>query len=424
MVDASFVPLLLLGLLSILILAILIWRLGFGILMAFPFILVGLQITKSDLLNGISLFGRFALIFFLTFYAICSRKNRIRFSPVVFFLILIPVFMILNSGRSYIPSESLGTGVIYLLMIVGILLGGEKILCEEKGRKVFVFTLTMFAVIMACLQIPFLGQSQGRLEGIFENVVGFMTVGTMSVIILTWAMMNQKIFSIKFYFYGGFAALSLFLLVLTAGRTALAMAALGIFVVLARKVKRNMIIMLIIASILVPISLRVITLFPGFESVKGKLLSKESSGREYLFSMAWNEIRQKPLFGWGTDAAFAKGEIEAGNQYHNSYLMFAVDHGILFGLMVLILFLWLPIRGLLLMRRCQTEEMKNMVNLSSAFIAGYTFANFLGGGFYTITGMILTLTAISLQEGIRAEQKSLYVYNQLSEMYLSEHSDN
>jgi len=419
MADASFLPLLLLGLIGFAVFVAIIWRYGYGILMAMPFILVGLQITKSDLINGLALAGRFILILFLVAYAFFNRKNRVRFSPAAFFLLLIPVAMILNSGRAYEPLGAFSGGVFFLLMFLGIVIGGQKILADSRGRSTFVITLSFFAIIMACVQIPYLGTSSGRLEGIFENVVGFMTVGTMGVVILTWAAMNQRVWSFKFFFYGMFAVLTLILLVLTAGRTALATVVIGIFVIIARKVRRNVLIILIFSAILAPIGLKILTSFPGFEQVKNKLFTQESSGREYLFSLAWNEISQKPLFGWGTDSAFVKGQIEVGTQYHNSYLMFAVDHGIPFGIMVLILFLWLPVRGLLLMRKCPTEEMKNMANLSSSFLVGYTFANFLGGGFHAITGMIIVSTAIALQEGVRAELLSSCEHEPSGEEFFS-----
>lgn len=415
MTDASFLPLLLLGLFGFVIFAVIIWRYGFGILMAMPFILVGLQVTRSDFINGLALAGRFMLILFLVAYAFLNKKHRGRFSPAAFFLLLLPIAMILNSGRAYDPVDAFSGGILFLLMFLGIVIGGQKILADTRGRNTFVITLSIFAIIMACVQIPYLGTSSGRLEGIFENVVGLMTVGTMGVVILTWAAMNQRVWSYKFFFYGVFAALTLILLVLTAGRTALVTVVIGIFVIIARKVRRNILVLLIVSAFVAPVGLKIITSFSGFEQVKNKLFTQESSGREYLFSLAWNEISKKPLFGWGTDMAFAKGEIEAGNQYHNSYLMFAVDHGIPFALMVLILFVWLPIRGLVLMRKCPTEEMKNMANLSSSFLVGFTFSNFLGGGFYTITGMIVVLTAIALQEGVRAELLSLYEHEQSGE---------
>ena len=187
MTDASFLPLLFLSLIGFVVFAVIIWRYGYGILMAMPFILVGLQVTRSDFINGLALAGRFMLILFLVVYAFLNKKNRGRFSPAAFFLLLLPIAMILNSGRAYDPVDAFSGGILFLLMFFGIVMGGQKILADTKGRSTFVITLSIFAIIMACVQLPYLGVSSGRLEGIFENVVGLMTVGTMGAVILTWA---------------------------------------------------------------------------------------------------------------------------------------------------------------------------------------------------------------------------------------------
>jgi hypothetical protein len=105
-----------------------------------------------------------------------------------------------------------------------------------------------------------------------------------------------------------------------------------------------------------------------------------------------------------------------GEQYHNSWLQYAVDHGIPFAFFIMCVFLWLPLRGLLLMKKCQTDEMKDMANLSSAFLVGYVFSSFLGHGLLMTTGILPVFSVIALQEGIRAEQQRIESY--ISEGYL------
>jgi O-antigen ligase len=200
------------------------------------------------------------------------------------------------------------------------------------------------------------------------------------------------------------------LLILTAGRTALAATALGMLVVLARKLKRNLVVFLAVSIIFGPVVLRAVVSFPGFEAVRGKLFSMRSSGRSALFADAWQKAKQKPIFGWGTQMSSLKSAVAMGGEYHNAWLQYAVDHGIPFGIFIMCVYLWLPFRGLLLMGKCQTEEMKNMANLSSAFLAACVFSNYLGGGLYVTTGILPAYSYIALQEGVRAEQRKITSY--------------
>jgi O-antigen ligase len=204
--------------------------------------------------------------------------------------------------------------------------------------------------------------------------------------------------------------ISFVLLLMTAGRTALGATALGILVIMVRKLKRNIAIFLAIAIICGPLIFRVVVSLPGFEAVKTKLSSLQSSVRGELFALAWNEAKAKPIIGWGTGMASVMAQTAMGREYHNSWLQYAVDHGIPFAFFIMCVFSWLPFRGLLLMKKCQTDEMKDMANLSSAFLAGYVFANFFGGGLYSTTGILLFYPVVALQEGIRAEQQRMESY--------------
>ena len=277
--------------------------------------------------------------------------------------------------------------------------------------------MTAFTIIISCLQIPFLASSQGRLAGIFQSTVGYMIVGTTGVIILIWFVLKQKVWSFSFIFFGLFALLSFVLLLLTGGRTSMLGTLLGILVLLVRKLKRNLIIFLACFIILGPIGLELVVSFPGFENVKAKLFSTKDT-RSHVWRYAWEEIQVKPWFGWGTGAAAIKSASQLGYTYHSTYLEFAVDHGIPFAVFMMLIFLWLPIRGLILMRKCQTEEMKDMANLSSAILTSYALASFFGGVLNATTFILPIYSVIALQEGIRAENLEIELYG--SDQYYDE----
>ena len=410
MAGANIPLLFVVGFLGLFVLLFILWRWGTGIFVAMPFVLVGLQITRSNVLNGLALMGRYVLVVVLVFYALLSVKNRRPFSLVGGLLLLFPAAMLLNSARALDTVGTFGQSIVFLLFYIGLVVGGRKILGDARGRATFTKTLVLFSIIMACVQIPFLSTAQERFAGVFENLVGLMTVGMTGVIILFWLGMKQKFGSVPFVFYMLLAALTLIFLILNGGRTALGGSALGILVVLARKLKRNVVIFLALAIILAPIGLKIITSFAAFEAAKGKLLSRVTSGRAELYALAWEEIKVKPAFGWGTSSAFVKAYGITGMGYHQSYLEFAVDHGIPFALVMLFLFVWLPFRGLYLMRDCHTEEMKDMANLSSAFLSAYVFASFLGGLLHSTTGILPVYAVVALQEGVYAENREMELY--------------
>ncbi len=399
-----------LGVLTLMVILFILWRWGAGFLIALAPIFVALQITRSDTLNGIALMGRFILAIVLTLYALFGRRNRLFFSSTMLILGLIPIVMLLNSARAPFPIDAFGQSILWTFFYVGLILGGQRILADARGRAAFIKTLMLFSIVMACMQIPFFRMTRGRLEGVFENVVGIMAIGMAGVIILVWFGMRQKFWSFRFIFFMIFAALASIVLVLSAGRAALGGAVLGVLVVLVRKLKRNLVIYLVAGLILIPVGLRVVTAFPGFEAVKAKIFQKKPSRRLELFLLAWQEIKIKPLVGWGTGTSLVKGITEAGIQYHNSYAAFAVEHGIPFAVMMLFVFVRLPLRGLYLQRHCYTEELKDMANLSAALLSAYIFASFLGGGLLATTGILPTYAAIALQEGVYAENREIELY--------------
>jgi O-antigen ligase len=243
------------------------------------------------------------------------------------------------------------------------------------------------------------------------------------VTVLTWFGLKYKAWSMPFIFYLSFAALTFFFTLLTAGRTALGASFLGVLVLLSRKLKRNMVVALAVLIITGPIILKVFVSFGGFEDVRAKLFSRESSGRGPMFKRGMNYVRLKPIVGWGTGSAILLAKREGHGHYHHSYLEFAIDHGVIFSLIMLCLFLWFPFRGLALMRRCYTEEMKNMANLSAALLAGYVFSSFLAGTLLMTSGILPAYMAIALQEGIRSENlqiEALYGQEDYYEEYLQD----
>jgi O-antigen ligase len=257
-----------------------------------------------------------------------------------------------------------------------------------------------------------------RLTGIFTSPVGFMIVGVTGVIAMAWYALQQKVRSGKFYFYSLFATIGLVLLVLTGGRTAMASIVIGVFILMLHRLKRNVAIAVAMVIVLSPAASKVILAFPGFQNVRAKLMSTKDT-RSALYRLAWDEIEVKPWTGWGTGVSDVKSTIAAGKTYHQTYLQFAVDHGIPAAVVIMLIFLWLPLRGLLLMRSCHTEELRSMANLSSGLLAAYIFHSFLSGDLAGTTGILPVFSMIGLQEGVRAENKRIELY--LDE-YLEEES--
>jgi hypothetical protein len=201
MAEANVPLLLAIAFVGLIIAVFVLWRWGAGVLMAMPIILIGLQITRSNVLNGISVMGKYVLAVVLVIFALFGRKNKRPFSLVAGLLLLFPAVMLLNSLRAIDVAESFGTSVIFLLFYIGLVVGGRKILGDARGRATFTKTLALFSIIIACVQLPFLKESQGRFAGVFENLVGLMTVGMVGTIILFWFGMKQKFGSVSFVFF-------------------------------------------------------------------------------------------------------------------------------------------------------------------------------------------------------------------------------
>jgi len=311
--------------------------------------------------------------------------------------------MLINASRAQEPMDAMLQGLLYFLFFMGLIIGGQKILGDMNGRAVYTRAVVLFTIIITCIQIPFVSSTGGLLEGVFSSTVGYMIVGTSGVIVLTWFAMKQRVGSIPFLFFIGFAGVAFVLVIFTGGRTSIGASSLGVLVLMVRKLKRNIVLILALAIILGPVALKVIVSFPGFEKLRTKLLSTSTTGRAEMWVDAWDQIKQKPAVGWGTGAAFIRATQTAHMSYHQSYLEIAVDHGLPYGFIIMVLFIWFPFRGLRLMKKCPTEEMKDMANLSAAFLTGYVFSSFLGGVLSSTTTVLPIFTGIALQEGVRAE---------------------
>jgi O-antigen ligase len=410
MAGANFPLLMLLGFVMLLAMVFVLWRWGAGFLMALTSILVAFQFTSSAVLSGIALMGRFLLVIGLVCHLLFSRRNRLSFSPATAVLFLIPVVMLLNSVRAENPLDAMGQGALFLLFCVGLVLGGQKIFGDIRGRTVFTNTLMLFTGVMSCIQIPYLVGSYGRFYGTFESAIGFMVVGGTGTILFFWYGMRQKAWSLLFILCMAFSALIFITLFMTGGRTVVFGTSFSILAILSRRLKRNVIVFLTVAIILIPVALRVMVSLPGFEFAKERFSSLQTAGRGVKYAVAWQEAKAKPLFGWGTGSSMKKGIMLTGGHFHNSYLEWAVEHGIPFAVIMLLLFLWLPIRGMFLMRRCQTEEMKSMANLSTAILILEFFSSFLGGSLLMTMGILPAYTAIALQEGLRTESRQINSY--------------
>jgi hypothetical protein len=408
------------------IISFIMWRWGAGFLLAMSYILTGLLLIRSSVLVGLVMMARFLFVIVLAFYALLSRKNRIHFSKAAGVLALLPLVALINSPRAIEPLDAFGQSILFSLFFIGLILGGQKILGDARGRSVFTKTIVMFTIVMTCIQIPFWTSGEALLAGAFETTAGFMLIGMVGVIVLVWFGLKQKAWSLPFIFYMVFAAMTFIFMLLTGGRTVLAGTLLGILMLLVRRIRRNVVILLATLIILAPIGLRIITSFPGFEAVERKLFSLGTTGRAELWALAWDEIKVKPIIGWGTGAASIKSMVAKGMAYHQTYLEFAVEYGIPFAVLMMLLFLWFPFRGLYLMRKCHTEEMKDMVVLSSALLMGYLFSSYFGGVLNSTTFVLPVYSAIALQEGIRAEHREMDLYGlaEYDEGYLwADHSE-
>lgn len=410
MADVEPVHLFLLIPIVLLIISFAMWRWKSGFFMALGFILTGLLLTKSNVVNGLALMARFLFVIVLVFYAFFSGKNRISFSKTAGVLALLPLVMLFDTPRAINLPSALGQSILFLSFFIGLILGGQRILGDARSRANFVKVVALFTIIMTCIQIPFWSSADTLFEGTFETTVGFMIIGMTGVIVLSWFAMNQRIWSIPFIFYTFFAFLTFIFLLVTGGRTALGGTLLGVLMLLVRKLRRNLVIALAGLIILGPIVLKAVLSFPGFEIVRAKLFSTGTTGRAELYALAWDEIKVKPWVGWGTGSAYIKSAVAKGMSYHQAWLHFAVNHGIPFSLVMMLTFLWLPFRGLYLMRKCPTEEMKNMANLSAALLSAYVFASFLSSDITSTTGILPAYSAIALQEGVRAEHREMEFY--------------
>jgi O-antigen ligase len=409
MAEVNLLPVFLLTVLILIILIILIYRYGAGFFFALFFVLSGLLLINSEAVAGIVLVVRFPLVLVLVVYTLFSQKNKVHLSKAMIFWGVLPIVMFINSSKTPTPIEAMGESIVYLLFYIGLILGGQKILGDARGRSVYTKTIMVFTILVSCLQLPFLASSEGRLAGVFQTTVGYMIVGMAGVIILTWYCLDQKLWSAPFIFSMFFAGVTFTLLLLTGGRTAMIGALLGILVLLIRRLKRNLLILLACIIILGPIGLKLVVSFPGFENVKAKLFSTKDT-RSELWKLAWIEIKAKPWTGWGTGTAVIKSSRDLGMTYHQTYLEFAVDLGIPFAIYMMIIFLWLPIRGLILMRKCPTEELKNMANLSAAILTGYVFSSFFAGVLNATTFILPIYSIIALMEGVYAESKEIEMY--------------
>jgi O-antigen ligase len=409
MAGVNVLTVFLIGLVVSLVIAFVLIRWGPGCLMALAYIFTSLVLISSSALAGIALMVRFPLVVLLSLYAFFSRKNRIYFSKAAGVLALLPLIMLVNTPRAMYPMDALGLSILFFLFFVGIILGGQRIFGDAQGRATFTKIIAIFTIIMTCIQIPFYTLATGRLAGVFQTTVGFMLVGMIGTIILTWFALRQKVWSVPFIFFTFFAVLTYIMLILTGGRSSLACTALGVVVLLVRKFKRNIVITLAVFIILGPIASEAILSFPGFENVKAKLFSLKDT-RTPVWREAWHHIEERPLIGFGTGTSFIMSAVELGMTYHNAHLHFAVDHGIPVAVVIMLLLLWFPFRGLVLMRRCQTEELKDAAILSAAILSSYALGSFVASSISTTTGALPAFAAIALQEGVRAESREIELY--------------
>jgi O-antigen ligase len=371
--------------------------------MVFPFVVVGLT-RMSETAAGIGLLGQYMLVAGLAFYAFLSRTKPFRFSAITVLLLLFFIWMLLNSVQSSEPLESMILSLIYLLFFPGLLMCGQKVLSDAHNRDVFIKALVVWSLLMTVLQLPFLLSGGGRFKGMFENVVGFMVVGQATTIFLFWAALRKGFDPKSLIIYLPFGLLSTMLLILTAGRTAIGATAAGLLTILARRIGRNVFALLLIVVLAGPLVVSAIMSYEGYGAVKEKLTSERSSGRGDLWHTAWAHIMEKPYLGWGTGMGIVKS-LEEGRRTdaHNSYLAIAREQGILMAMLFLLVFAYLPFRGLILMRNVPSEEMKDYLVLSSAYLMSQFVASLVSHDLYSTRGLLLAMTMIGLQEGVLAE---------------------
>jgi O-antigen ligase len=251
-----------------------------------------------------------------------------------------------------------------------------------------------------------------------------MVVGQATTIILFWVALRNGLEIKSLLLYLPFALLSTTLLILTAGRTAIGATAVGLLAILARRMRRNIFITLLIGVLAGPILFTAIKSYQGVTEVENKLTSERSSGRGELWKLAWAHIMEKPYLGWGTGMGMVKS-LEAGRRTdaHNAYLAVAREQGVFMALLFLCIFAYLPVRGLLLMRRASSEEMKDLLVLSSAYLMSQFVASLVSHDLYSTRGLLLALTMVGLQEGVLAERLRLARTSELGRRFPTNRRD-
>jgi hypothetical protein len=404
--DASFLPIFGIGLATVLVIAFLTCRWGAGFLMAFPYVLIALVMSSNEEVSGVGLLSQYAFAGIMVVYALFARSTSFRWSPVNGALLVLAGFMVLNSTRST-DLQGFGLSAVYVLFFVGLIVGGQKALGTERGRRVYAKSTMFFLAVIMLMQIPDLARGRALMEGTFSSRVGIMLLGVGAAIMSFWWALRRRLFSRTFFACIPIGVLSIFCMLLTAGRTALGCTFSAILVLLVRRVGRNLIIALMVGVPAAVLIGNAAVSFTGFDRVMQKFRSGSLSGRDVLWANALRDIMNNPVVGMGTGRGSAKAAITAGTEAHNTYLAIGREQGIPIALMILVVYTWLPLRSFLLMRRVPTEEMKDMAQLSMAFLVAVYLHSMFAHEQYTVRGILATYPAIALQEGVWSEHRRM-----------------
>jgi uncharacterized membrane protein SirB2 len=224
--DASFLPIFGIGLATVLVIAFLTCRWGAGFLMAFPYVLIALVMSSNEEVSGVGLLSQYAFAGIMVVYALFARSTSFRWSPVNGALLVLAGFMVLNSTRST-DLQGFGLSAVYVLFFVGLIVGGQKALGTERGRRVYAKSTMFFLAVIMLMQIPDLARGRALMEGTFSSRVGIMLLGVGAAIMSFWWALRRRLFSRTFFACIPIGVLSIFCMLLTAGRTALGTGALG-----------------------------------------------------------------------------------------------------------------------------------------------------------------------------------------------------
>ena len=260
--------------------------------------------------------------------AISDKKYRPRFSwlavSVLAFIVIITLADIfgVNLHRSFWSDFERMDGLISLLhltvyfFIVGTLLNTEKIWNSFLNTTIGVSVVLSLLGLLQLAGGMKINTDAGRLDATIGNAAYFGAYLLLHIFLVLFMLVRWKGRPRGFYIYGGIAVLHTFILYFTATRSAMLGLLGGIFVatVLIAILERNN---KIIRRIAIGGIIGIVVLIGGFILLRHQPFIKQSpvlgrfteislagakdQARYYLWSMAIEGFKEKPILGWGQE---------------------------------------------------------------------------------------------------------------------------